>query len=73
MEEITIKQLVEAGVHFGHRKDKWNPKMQDFIFTERRGIHVIDLKKTIEYMEKAYEAVASNTKEGKTIIFVGTK
>jgi len=73
VEEITIKQLVEAGVHFGHRKDKWNPKMQNFIFTERRGIHVIDLKKTIEYMEKAYEAVASNTKEGKTIIFVGTK
>lgn len=73
MEEITIKQLVEAGVHFGHRKDKWNPKMRDFIFTERRGIHVIDLKKTIEHLKKAYEAVKSNIREGKTIIFVGTK
>lgn len=73
MDEITIKQLVEAGVHFGHRKDKWNPKMQDFIFTERRGIHVIDLKKTIEYLKKAYEAIKSNIGEGKTIIFVGTK
>ncbi len=73
VEEITIKQLVEAGVHFGHRKDKWNPKMRGFIFTERRGIHVIDLKKTIEYLDKACEAVTSNIREGKTIIFVGTK
>ncbi|MCD5383407.1 30S ribosomal protein S2 [candidate division WOR-3 bacterium] len=73
MEEIKVKQLVEAGVHFGHRKDKWNPKMGAFILTERRGIYVIDLKKTIEYLQKAYEVVSSNIRIGKTFLFVGTK
>lgn len=73
MEELTIKQLVESGVHFGHRKDKWNPKMQDFILTERKGIHVIDLKKTLEYLVKACDSIKSNIIEGKTILFVGTK
>lgn len=73
MDELTIKQLVESGVHFGHRKDKWNPKMEEFILTERKGIHVIDLKKTLEYLSRAYESVKSNVAEGKTILFVGTK
>ncbi len=71
--KITMKELLEAGVHFGHQKERWNPKMKKFIFTERNGIHIIDLQKTIEYFEKAYEFVKNLVANGGTILFICTK
>ncbi len=73
MFEITIKQLLEAGVHFGHPTKKWNPKMAEYIFTQRNGIHIVDLQKTVKKFEEAYNYVASMAQEGGTILFVGTK
>ncbi len=73
MFEITIKQLLEAGVHFGHPTKKWNPKMSEYIFTHRNGIHIVDLQKTVVKFEEAYNFVASLAQEGGTVLFVGTK
>lgn len=70
---ISMKQLLEAGVHFGHQTRRWNPKMSEYIFTERNGIYIIDLQKTVKMMDKAYEFVKELSSEGKKILFVGTK
>jgi small subunit ribosomal protein S2 len=70
---VTMKQLLEAGVHFGHRSRRWNPKMRSYIFTERNGIHIIDLQQTIQMIEHAYEFIRDTAAEGGTVIFVGTK
>lgn len=70
---ISMKQLLEAGVHFGHQTRRWNPKMARFIFTERNGIYIIDLQKTVRKVEDAYNFVRDLSSEGKTILFVGTK
>ncbi len=70
---VTIKQLLEAGVHFGHHTRRWNPKMKEYIFTERNGVYIIDLQKTIKKFEEAYMFVREATEEGGTILFVGTK
>lgn len=73
MAVISMKQLLEAGVHFGHQTRRWNPKMAKFIFTERNGIYIIDLQKTVRKVDDAYEFVRSVAEEGKTVLFVGTK
>ncbi|SKC74187.1 30S ribosomal protein S2 [Maledivibacter halophilus] len=73
MAVISMKQLLEAGVHFGHQTRRWNPKMAEYIFTERNGIYIIDLQKTVKMMEKAYEFIKELSSEGKKILFVGTK
>jgi small subunit ribosomal protein S2 len=73
MASVTMKSLLEAGVHFGHRTQRWNPKMKPFIFTERNGIHIIDLQQTIVRLEQAYNLVRDTVAEGGTIVFVGTK
>lgn len=73
MANVTMKALLEAGVHFGHRTRRWNPKMKPYIFTERNGIHIIDLQQTIVRLEKAYNIVRDKVAEGGTIVFVGTK
>ena len=73
MSIISIKQLLEAGVHFGHHTRRWNPKMQEYIFTERNGIYIIDLQKTVKKFEEAYMFVRDIAAEGGTILFVGTK
>jgi len=73
LEILTIKELLETGVHFGHRVRKWNPKMQEYIFTQRKGIHIIDLEKTIRLFEEAYLYVRNTAAKGKNAIFVGTK
>ena len=73
MFEITIKQLLEAGVHFGHPTKKWNPKMAEYIFTQRNGIHIVDLQKTVKKFEEAYNFVAELAAEGGTVLFIGTK
>ncbi|NLT72901.1 MAG: 30S ribosomal protein S2 [Chloroflexi bacterium] len=73
MPVVTMKQLLEAGVHFGHRSRRWNPKMRSYIFTERNGIHIIDLQQTIQSIEQAYEVVRDIAAEGGTVVFVGTK
>jgi small subunit ribosomal protein S2 len=70
---VTMKQLLEAGVHFGHRSRRWNPKMRSYIFTERNGIHIIDLQQTIRLLQKAYDLVRDISAEGGSVIFVGTK
>ena len=70
---VSIKQLLEAGVHFGHPTKKWNPKMAEYIFTMRNGIHIIDLQKTVKKFEEAYNFVHTITEEGGSILFVGTK
>jgi len=70
---ISMKQLLEAGVHFGHQTRRWNPKMATYIFTERNGIYIIDLQKTVKKVEEAYEFIRSTVAEGKHILFVGTK
>jgi small subunit ribosomal protein S2 len=68
-----MKQLLEAGVHFGHQTRRWNPKMAPYIFTERNGIYIIDLQKTVKKIEEAYEFIKEITAEGKDILFIGTK
>ena len=73
MSIISIKQLLEAGVHFGHPTRRWNPKMQEYIFTERNGIYIIDLQKTVKKFEEAYMFVRDIPAENGTILFVGTK
>ena len=73
MSVISMKQLLEAGVHFGHQTRRWNPKMAPYIFTERNGIYIIDLQKTVRKVEDAYNFVRSISQEGKTMLFVGTK
>ena len=70
---VSMKELLEAGVHFGHRSRRWHPKMRSFIFTERNGIHIIDLQQTIRALEKAHDFVRDTAAEGGTILFVGTK
>jgi len=70
---ITMKELLEAGVHFGHQTRRWNPKMKDFIFGERNGIHIIDLQKTQRYFREATNFVAEAASQGRTFLFVGTK
>ncbi|WP_350344982.1 30S ribosomal protein S2 [Proteinivorax tanatarense] len=70
---ISMKQLLEAGVHFGHQTRRWNPKMAEYIFTERNGIYVIDLQKTVTKMEAAYNYVKEVAANGGTVLFVGTK
>lgn len=70
---VSMKQLLEAGVHFGHLTKRWNPKMAPYIFTERNGIYIIDLQKTVKKLEEAYSFVRELSAEGKSILFVGTK
>jgi small subunit ribosomal protein S2 len=73
MTQVTMKALLETGVHFGHRTRKWNPKMGTYIFTERNGIHIIDLQQTLRTIKEAYELVRDTVADGGTILFVGTK
>ena len=73
MSVVTMKSLLESGVHFGHQTKRWNPKMARFIFSERNGIHIIDLQKTSACIVEAYDAVRGVVKQGKSVLFVGTK
>ena len=73
MSVVSMKQLLEAGVHFGHQTRRWNPKMSRFIFTERNGIYIIDLQKTVKKIEEAYSFIREVAETGKPILFVGTK
>ena len=73
MSIVSIKQLLEAGVHFGHHTRRWNPKMAEYIFTERNGVYIIDLQKTIKKFEEAYMFVRQTAEEGGSVLFVGTK
>ena len=73
MAVITMKQLLEAGVHFGHQAKRWNPKMAKYIFTERNGIHIIDLHKSLKAVEVAYNVVRDVAADGGEVLFVGTK
>ena len=73
MAVVTMKSLLESGVHFGHQVKRWDPRMKKFIFAERNGIHIIDLQKTIQSIKEAYEAVRKTVAAGKPVLFVGTK
>src|SRR5690554_4691959 len=73
MSVVSMKSLLEAGVHFGHQTRRWNPKMAPYIFTERNGIYIIDLQKTVKMVETAYDFVREIAAEGGEILFVGTK
>ena len=73
MAVVSMKQLLEAGVHFGHQTRRWNPKMATYIYTERNGIYIIDLQKTVKKLEEAYSFVRSLGESGQTLLFVGTK
>ena len=73
MAVVSMKSLLETGVHFGHRTRRWNPKMKPYIFTERNGIHIIDLQQTITMIEDAYDVVRDTVAEGGEVLFVGTK
>ena len=73
MSVISMKQLLEAGVHFGHQTRRWNPKMAPYIYTERNGIYIIDLQKSVGKVDEAYNAVSDIAADGGTILFVGTK
>lgn len=73
MAVISMKQLLEAGVHFGHQTRRWNPKMAPYIFTERNGIYIIDLQKTVRKVDESYNFIKSVSEEGKDVLFVGTK
>ena len=73
MSVVSMKQLLEAGVHFGHQTRRWNPKMAPYIFTERNGIYIIDLQKTVKKLEEAYNFVRDLSAQGKEVLFVGTK
>ena len=73
MSVISMKQLLEAGVHFGHQTRRWNPKMAEYIFTERNGIYIIDLQKTVKKVEEAYKFIAEVAANGDSVLFVGTK
>jgi len=73
MSVVSMKQLLECGVHFGHQTRRWNPKMKPYIFTERNGVYIIDLQKTVKGLEKAYDFVRSVAQNGGSVLFVGTK
>ena len=73
MAVVSMKQLLESGVHFGHATRRWDPKMAPYIFTSRNGIHIIDLKKTAEEIERAYQALFQIIAEGGKVLFIGTK
>jgi small subunit ribosomal protein S2 len=73
MSVVSMKALLETGVHFGHRAKKWNPKMKPYIFTERNGIHIIDLQQTLTSLEEAYALVRDSIANGGKVLFVGTK
>lgn len=73
MAVVSMKQLLECGVHFGHQTRRWNPKMKPYIFTERNGVYIIDLQKTVKGLDKAYDFVRSTAKEDGSVLFVGTK
>ena len=73
MSVVSMKQLLEAGVHFGHRTRRWNPKMKPYIYGERKGIYIVDLQKTLKLIEEAYEYVRNSAQESATFLFVGTK
>ncbi len=73
MAVISMKQLLEAGVHFGHQTRRWNPKMAKYIFTERNGIYIIDLQKTVKKVDEAYNFIREVASEGGNVLFVGTK
>ena len=73
MSVISMKQLLEAGVHFGHQTRRWNPKMAPYIYTERNGIHIIDLQKTVVKVDEAYKALNEIVADGGSVLFVGTK
>ena len=73
MSVVSMRQLLEAGMHFGHQTSRWNPKMRPYIFTERNGIHIIDLRQTLEQVEKSYNLVRDAVADGGTVLFVGTK
>ena len=73
MSVISMKQLLEAGVHFGHQTRRWNPKMSEYIYTERNGIHIIDLQKSVGKVDEAYEVIKNVVAEGGKVLFVGTK
>src|SRR5258708_29885258 len=73
MPAVTLKQLLEAGVHFGHQTSRWNPKMKPYIFTARNGIHIIDLAQTVKLLEETYQWVIQAVADGGSVLFVGTK
>jgi len=73
MSVISMKQLLEAGVHFGHQTRRWNPKMKPYIFTERNGIYIIDLQKTLKLVDNAYDFMKNTAADGGIVLFVGTK
>ena len=73
MAVVSMKQVLEAGVHFGHQTRRWNPKMAPYIFTERNGIYIIDLQKTVRKLEEAYMFVRDLSAKGESVLFVGTK
>ena len=73
MAVVSMKQLLEAGVHFGHQTRRWNPKMATYIYTERNGIYIIDLQKTVKKLEEAYSFVREVAANGQSVLFVGTK
>ncbi|MEI6374821.1 MAG: 30S ribosomal protein S2, partial [Actinomycetes bacterium] len=73
MAVVTMKQLLESGVHFGHQTRRWNPKMKRYIFTERNGIYIIDLQQSLEYINRAYEFLSETVAHGGSVMFVGTK
>ena len=73
MAVVTMRELLDAGVHFGHQTRRWNPKMRRFIFTDRNGIYIIDLQQTLTYIDQAYEFVKATVAHGGHILFVGTK
>ncbi len=73
MSQVTLKQLLEAGVHFGHQTSRWNPKMRTYIFTARNGIHIIDLQKTVKLLDDAWDFVRNVAASGRPVLFVGTK
>ena len=73
MAVVTMRQLLESGVHFGHQTRRWNPKMKRFIFTERNGIYIIDLQQSLTYIDRAYEFIKETVAHGGSVLFVGTK
>lgn len=73
MPVVSLAQLLEAGVHFGHQARRWNPKMEPYIFTERNGVHIIDLVQTAQCMEEAYAYLRQTSEQGKKFLFIGTK
>ena len=73
MSDVDIKQLLEAGAHFGHKSSRWHPKMAPYIHSKRNGTHIIDLTKTVEELDRALSFIQKTSSEGKRILFVGTK